>query len=270
MNEGKGSDEEPPESRAGPSGQSPAGPRGETVSIMEQLAHDLRSPISALVVLAEGLRDDLDHELEPVHRRRLDLLYGAAVSVEHLLHDLVQLSRDDEELQLSRSEPFSLEALLRETCDAVAPLAEVQGRGVTCRHGEPDRRKGPRAALKWILLALARTPLKERVEGDLELFAVPKSNDREQDSKGGHQVELGVAGPGPGPDPEVVEEVAEVAAGLRDRTRACYSNSGLELAFRMVRLIGCELSVTREPGPGIRYSFILSLPPASADGPSVR
>ncbi len=230
------------------------------LSLARQLAHDARSPVSALVVLAESLGQQLESVVDGRQAYQLKLIHHAAVSLDHLLSDLVELSGSQGELPLSSRKAFSLDEVLSRVQDLLLPLAELHNVRIEYRSAEPDRRVGFPAALSQALLALASIPLREGGRATVEILADPAPEDPSR-------MAFTVSSANWGVDPETVATVESVALGREPRNRACLSNLGLELAFRLVDRMGSSLSFERGADAAGRFTFTLSLPSAGTPPP---
>lgn len=79
------------------------------------VSHELRSPLTTLVNAAE-LLENRRHELSDGGQEALDLMRGEVQHFRQLVEDLLEVSRDDQQLDL-RHEPVRLAALVRHVAD---------------------------------------------------------------------------------------------------------------------------------------------------------
>ncbi|PWR13746.1 two-component sensor histidine kinase, partial [Micromonospora acroterricola] len=208
------------------------------------VAHELRTPVTALVAAASLLREHLD-QLPDDARPAARLLVGDVVRLRRLVEDLMEISRLDAGQERPSVEPIDAPALLRRI---------VAARGWSERvlvTGDP--------------IALRTDPRRlERVLANLVANAV---------EHGGGEIRASVVGAGP----LVVFEVSDQGPGIPaehlprlfdrfhkvDPSRSAPgSGLGLAIAREHAALLGGSLSVRSEPGTGSR--FRLELP---ADGP---
>jgi signal transduction histidine kinase len=232
------------------------GPVVPEISLARQLAHDARSPVSALVVLAESLAQQLEPVVNGRQAYQLKLLRHAAASLDQLLGHLVELTGPSDEMALSDRKTFSVGELLSGVHDLLLPFAELHNVRIDRRGVEPDRRSGYPAALSQTLFALASIPLREGGRGAVELLADVETGapERVTFTVGSGRWDI---------DPDTVASVEAVALGREPRNRACLANLGLELSFRLVDLMGSSLALERWEGDGARFSFTLPLPPST-------
>lgn len=97
---------------------------------LARMSHELRTPLTSILGFAEIL---LDHEeLSDNQRRFCEKIQSSGLQLQMSLNQLVDLSR----LEAGQSElflhEFSLSGVLRETCAAVARLAQKQGVRIDC------------------------------------------------------------------------------------------------------------------------------------------
>jgi signal transduction histidine kinase len=97
---------------------------------LARMSHELRTPLTSILGFAEIL---LDHEqLSESQRRFCEKIQSSGLQLQTSLNQLVDLSR----LEAGQSElflhEFSLNNVLRESCAAVARLAQKQGVKIDC------------------------------------------------------------------------------------------------------------------------------------------
>ncbi|NJP30945.1 sensor histidine kinase [Micromonospora thermarum] len=212
------------------------------------VAHELRTPVTALVAAASLLRDHLD-QLPDDARRAGELLVTDVVRLRRLVEDLMEISRLD----------AGREALAVTTADPAALLrAILRARGwserVTVDAAPVDLRTDPRRL--------------ERVLANLVANAV---------EHGGGAARATVRAAGP----EVVFEVTDQGPGIPaahlprlfdrfykvDPARSGRgSGLGLAIAWENTRLLGGRLTVQSTPGVGTQFRLALpAAPPAPHD-----
>jgi signal transduction histidine kinase len=225
------------------------------VDLVVQLAHDLRSPLSGIMMLAESLRNGLGGPVNESQRRQLDMIYGAAFSLCANASDVVELAHDGAGLADEMPEHFSVTEVLRGVRDMVSPLAA--GKNLELRIVLPvrDRRNGCARALTRVLLNLTTNALKCTERGVVELVA------REVE---GHadRLEFSVRDTGPGLRPEVVRAVDEARRDRVGSRRNCLTSSGHGLAMcrKLMQKMCSALHVETSAHDGTRFYFELFVP----------
>lgn len=230
-----------------------AGPNG--LELLVEVAHDLRSPLTSILFLAETLQQGQSGAVNELQHRQLGLVYSAALGLSSLASDAIELARSGNELLDDGPSPFSLVALFDSVRDIVHPMAEEKGLTVRVVPHEPDHRLGNPLALGRVLLNLTTNALKFTDQGFVEIHAAPRGPTR---------LEFGVRDSGRGISPEALGSLYEPFRRNPGRAGYCFSGTGLGLAIcrKLVSAMGGELQVETHPEGGTRFYFELELPPA--------
>ena len=228
--------------------EAPAG-----LDLVIEVAHDLRSPLTSILFLAETLRAGHGRPLEPVQERQLALIYSAAFELSSLANDLTELARGGEQLLERQPIPFSIGNVLSSVRDIVQPIAEEKELEVRVVHEAVDHRIGHPAALGRVLLNLITNALKYTERGLVEASARDISPT---------QTEFTVRDTGPGVPAEVVSQLSEPFYPGALTREGGFSSSGLGLAIchRLVSAMGGQLRVKTAPERGSCFHFELPLP----------
>lgn len=229
-----------------------AGPQG--LDLVVEMAHDLRSPLAAILMLAESLQSGQGGPVNARQRRQLGLIYSAALRLCALSSDAVELARGGNRLVDEAPEPLSLGEILGSVRDTVQPVAEEKGLVLRLESVAQDRRLGHARALSRVLLNLTTNALKFTDAGSVVVTARVTGPTR---------MEFAVRDTGPGIDDESMRNLYQpFVNGLASR-RARFSGSGLGLAIcrKLVAAMGGELQVDSRVGCGTRFWFELELPP---------
>jgi signal transduction histidine kinase len=230
-----------------------AAPPPEAVELLVEVAHDLRSPLTSILFLADTLQRGESGELNEVQRRQVALIYGAAMRLSALAGDVVEMGQPGERLVGSAPVAFSIRDTLAGVRDLVLPMAEEKHIDLRITAPRRDWRLGHPAALGRVLLNLAVNALKYTHEGFVEI----------RTRGGGDRVLFVVRDTGPGLEPSERRTLFEPFRPPADGERH-FSGSGLGLAIsrRLVRAMGSELRFQSRPGRGTRFHFTLHLPSA--------
>ena len=210
-----------------------------------ELAHDLRSPLTSIMFLAESMQLGQSGPISEAQRRQLGLIRSAALCLCSMASDVLDLSRRGESLTEAEPAPFSITDVFRSVRDLARPLAEEKGLDLRFLAPELDERVGHDRAVARVLLNLTTNALKYTDTGFVEVAA------RET---GDARIEFSVRDTGPGID--------GLDAG--PTVRSDFSSSGLGLAIcrKLVAAMGGELVVTTHPQGGTKFSFEIDLPAA--------
>lgn len=219
-------------------------PRDPGQQLVTELAHDLRSPLTSIMFLAESMQLGQSGPINDAQRRQLGLIRSAALCLCAMASDVVELSRRGESLTDGEAGPFSIADVFRAVRDLARPLAEEKGLELRFASPEWVERIGHDRAVMRVLLNLTTNALKYTDAGFVEIVA------RET---GATRVEFSVRDTGPGIDAH------PAAAGTRPFSSA---GLGLSVCRDLVTAMGGELVVTTPPEGGTRFSFEIEVPPA--------
>jgi signal transduction histidine kinase len=226
------------------------------LTMVVEVVHDMRSPLSSILFLVDYLRRKNSGPLNSAQERQLNLIYSAAFGLGCLVSDVVEMARGGDRLVDGRAFPFSIAEVIHEVRDIVVPVAEEKGLVLETSATGRDPRVGYAAAIGRVLLNLTTNALKYTEQGRVSITAEPRSETR---------VELAVADTGPGIPEHVLAQLYQPFRPSCSPGGSRFSNAGLGLAIcrRLVELMGGELRVETGPGRGTRFSFELDLPLAS-------
>ncbi len=228
-----------------------AGPSG--MDLLIEVAHDLRSPLTSILFLAETLRAGRGVPLHPVQERQLKLIYSAAFELSSLANDLTELAQGGEQLLERDPVPFAIGNVLTSVCDIVQPIAEEKGLDMRVHPSDADCRLGHPAALGRVLLNLVTNALRCTNNGFVEVTAHNLSPTR---------VEFAVRDSGPGVPDEVIASLFKPFDPQKLAGSRAFSSSGLGLAIcrRLVTAMGGDLRVKSAHDRGSCFYFALELP----------
>jgi signal transduction histidine kinase len=234
-----------------------SGPDG--LDLVVEVAHDLRSPLTSILFLAETLQRGQSGEVNEVQRRQLGLIYSAALGLSSMASDVIELARGGDQLVEKEPSPFSITAILEAVRDMVRPIAEEKGLIVRLVPPASDRRLGRSLALSRVLLNLTTNALKFTDEGYVEIAT---------QAKGLTHVEFSVRDTGRGISPEALENLYQPfrrTSARAGRSGYYFSGTGLGLAMcrKLVEAMGSKLTFETRSDWGTRFSFELNLPPVS-------
>lgn len=223
------------------------------LDLVVQLVHDVRSPLTAVVAVTGSLRDEMEDVVSQRQRHMFNLIYNAALQLEYLVSDFIELTRPREELARLDLVPFSVQGALEGVRDVLQPLSELENAPISISVSvDPDYRLGQPAALGRVLLNLAASPLRNGDRGGVTLEASGGSGDDLKFVVRSEESPL---------EPAVIEQIRAVALGRHPRSTMCFSGLGLELAFYLADCMGAPLDVSSSPSGGTVYTMVLRAPP---------
>jgi signal transduction histidine kinase len=223
--------------------------------LVMELAHDLRSPLTSIMFLAETLRRGQSGQVNDVQRQQLGIIYSAALSLTTVASDLIDLSREDTFLteDAAARATLSLRDLFDSVRNMVAPMVEEKRIDLLTLTPDHDYRLGNVVSLGRVLLNLTANAIKFTEAGSVELVA---------QEVGGRKVEFSVRDTGRGMDAETLDRLFEPFHRSRSRTGFHFSDTGLGLTLcrRLVELMGGTLEVETRLGWGSRFYFEIEMP----------
>ena len=231
-----------------------SGPNG--LELVVEVAHDIRSPLTSILFLAETLQRGRSGTITPIQERQLGLIYSAAFGLSAMASDVIELARGGDRLVDLDPIPFSVTDIFESVRDIVLPIAEEKGLGVKILPPSSDFRIGHPVALSRVLLNLTTNALKFTDEGTVEVSA-------RQTTRAG--LEFSVQDTGRGIPPQAMKTLF---LPFRRRVKSGdykFSGAGLGLSIcrKLVEAMGAELKVDTSPELGTRFYFELDLPQAA-------
>jgi len=218
-----------------------------------EVAHDMRSPLSAILFLVETMRAGRSGSINHVQEQQLGLIYGAAFGLSNLASDIIEAARGNL-LNEVRDRPFSVSELLDEVASIVAPMAEEKRLKLDITYPSLDVRVGHAAAVHRVMLNLTSNALKYTDRGTVAIGCTEMLEDT--------PIEFWVQDTGKG----IPEKVLDMLfAGFRPGSVGVrFSSAGLGLAIckQLLERLGSTLRVDSTPEKGTRFSFTLDLPVA--------
>ena len=218
--------------------------------LVASVSHDLRTPITTLRLIAEGLEDGI---FEPERtREQLRLISTHVRALSSLIDDLFELTKLEAGDIHWSMEHVRLDELVRETIEAMRPHAEAGSVTIRAELDALSARANPeqlqRVLFNLIQNAIRHTP----ADGSVVVRA---------ERAPGHAIEIEVADSGEGIDPALRERIFEPFIQGPSRVAGEDGSAGLGLAIAraIVAAHGGRIWLA-ESGPGTRIRF--SLPTA--------
>lgn len=225
----------------------------EAQQLIVEMAHDMRSPLGSILILAERLRSGAGGELSSVQVRQLGLIYSAAFGLSSIASDVIELARGGTTLVEQQPLPFSVADVLQSVLDILRPMAEEKRLTMTAAGPQADLRLGHASALNRVLLNLTTNAIKFTSTGSVAVTC------RELDRS---RIEFSVQDTGRGIPTHVLDNLFEAFRQRQIPGDYAFSSAGLGLSIcqLLVRAMGGELAVETELERGTRFYFTLDLP----------
>jgi signal transduction histidine kinase len=227
----------------------------DTAALLVEIAHDMRSPLAAILFLLDMLRTERSGPINDLQRQQLRLIYGATLGIMQLAIDMIDSVRGSGRLIGESPAEFSIAQIFQAVRDIVLPMAEEKGVTLELVTPDADRRIGLHAAINRILLNLTSNAIKFTNSASVIITASDMAEGK---------VEFAVQDSGREIPPEVLEQLFRPFRRSDVRRARTFSSAGLGLSIchKLAQAMGSDLRVTTTPNKGTRFSFILELPVA--------
>lgn len=226
----------------------------DALPILVGITHDLRSPLSSMLMLIERLRSGHSGPVTPTQEKQLGLLYSAAFGVASLTNDALDIARGTaRDIGAVPAAPFAVSSVWREVRALVQPIAEEKQLVLRWSGVRQDVRVGHAAALHRVLLNLVTNALKFTASGSVTVTAEALEHG---------QVRFAVADTGEGL-PELVRAQLRRSGDVDSTAHSSSAGLGIAMCQQMLGAMESRLEDWSEPDrPGCTLGFVLSLPEA--------
>ena len=225
------------------------------LALLMDVAHDLRSPLTSILVLAETLQRGQSGVVNDVQRRQLGLIYTAALGLSSVASDIIEFTQGGDQLVEQEPSAFSVTAMLESVRDIVRPIAEEKHLTVRLLAPTHDQRMGYPVALSRVLLNLTTNALKFTDEGYVEIVAQELDGDADR-------IEFAVRDSGRGIPADKITTLFQPLRKESGRRGQLFSQTGLGLTIcrKLATAMKSDLKVESQTGWGTRFYFELDLP----------
>ncbi len=223
------------------------------LELLVDVAHDMRSPLGAILFLAAEMRRGQSGTVSEMQERQLGLIYGAALGLSSLASDAMDLARGGETLVEREPQAFSVAGVFASVRDLVQPMAEERGLALRFESTVSDMRVGHGPAIQRVLLNLVSNALKFTPAGEVAVVATAVSRT---------QVRFEVRDTGRGIPDEVLGTLFDAFRRRLKPGQYLFSSAGLGLSIcqKLVHAMGGELLVERAEAGGSAFQFEVDLP----------
>jgi len=230
------------------------------LALLMDVAHDLRSPLTSILVLAETLQGGQSGAVNDVQRRQLGLIYIAALRLSTVASDIIEFTQGGDQLVEQEPSAFSVTAMLESVRDIVRPIAEEKHLTVRLLAPTHDQRMGYPVALSRVLLNLTTNALKFTDKGYVEIVA------QEIGGEGSNRIEFAVRDSGRGIPSDKITTLFQPLRKESGRRGQLFSQAGLGLTIcrKLTTAMKSELKVESRTDWGTRFYFELDLPAVAA------
>lgn len=211
--------------------------------LLQDVSHELRSPLSRLALAVELARTSEDREAALARVKKEVARLSALVA------ELIEMTRAEGDLSTRQSEPLLLDELIGSVVEDCALEAEAKGCRIECRCDGGLEFSGDRKLLVRAVENVLRNAIRHAPEGSVVSVEACRS-------AANHLIR--VRDYGPGLPEEMLEQVFRPFFRVEaDRSRDSGGvGLGLSIAQRAVRLHGGEIQA-RNAGPGLEVEIRL-------------
>ena len=227
--------------------------------LMAILAHDLRTPLVAVLGALDVLRSEEQDEMAREHV--LERIERDGHGMLQLIDDVLELARLGSGELVLRPERFSAASLIYDTAELIRPLAARNQTEVVVDIEEMPHLFGDVMALRRVLMNFATNAVKATESGTITLSVKARAQGAEF-----FTVNFAVSDTGCGLAPENIPLIFR-DFGTLDREDGVAGSTGLGLAIcrRLAAAMGGEIGVESTPGLGSCFSLSVKLPEAPAE-----
>ncbi|HEY8347845.1 MAG TPA: ATP-binding protein [Symbiobacteriaceae bacterium] len=217
-------------------------------------SHELRTPVTAVRALAEGLLEAMQGPEASRYREYLEDIVQECVRAGRLIEELLELARLDmrreARAEASQQEPVDLAAAVADLVHGMQPLAAERGVRLILAVSGPVQVRTDLRLVERVVGNLVENALKYTPAGGEARVTV---------TAGEQEVRITVADTGPGIAPEHLPRIFERFYRVdKARSRATGgAGLGLSIAAEAARLLGGRIEVESEVGKGSRFTLVL-------------
>lgn len=141
---------------------------------LADMSHEIRAPMNAIIGFTDLL---LQENLTPDQRRFVEIVKARGQDLLQLINDILDFAKIEADRVEFRQEPFSLQHMLKETCDTFCVAADKKGVMLDVLQSPdlPDELIGDNLRVRQILTNLVGNAVKFTENGFVALHALPSS-----------------------------------------------------------------------------------------------
>lgn len=217
------------------------------------IAHDLRSPFTALIGLTQVLAENIERYTQAQLKSNLEKLQKSAERVFSLLENLLTWSRIQRGLMEYTPDTLPLGDISAMICDVFMAAAEQKQIGLSCGIPRECKAHADDQMVMTIMRNLVSNALKFTPQG---------GNIRLSAADAGNYVEIAVADSGVGIPPRALEKLFQIDEHHTTVGTAGEKGTGLGLILchDLVKTNGGTMRVESEVGKGTTFRFTLPKP----------
>lgn len=230
--------------------------QGLHMEALANLAHELRSPLQAILGYLDILRDELSEAIGGRHQQIIERMNANAHDLAQTVENVMDFSVADAMAEAADEEEIRLHDLIGDLAPALEAANDSKGLEIRFDlEAAPTVFRSRRRAIKSILVNLAVNAIKFTDRGSVTIAIR-----RAVTSELGSAVELEVRDTGPGIEAEMVAQAFKRCAQLSHSSIRSHRGMGLGLAVvqRNVEALGAKIIVRTVPRQG--SAFVVTIP----------
>lgn len=218
--------------------------------LMLTVTHDIKSPLSSVMGYIELLATTPTDERQ---RYFLKNMKSSSEHIEHLISDLLDLSKLENNRMTVEEVIFNPAQLFREIADTFIPLATAKQLKLNCKIDEflNANYEGDALRIRQILTNILSNAVKYTEEGEVSFSAAVS-----EENPG---ILLQVNDTGPGMTTEEQKVIFEEFTRLKSHAGIEGTGLGLTITLKLIHLLKGEIKLESEPGRGSRFTIFLPL-----------
>jgi signal transduction histidine kinase len=223
---------------------------------LQDISHDLRSPLNSILFLADALKSEHSGPLNPVQAKQIEVLFMAAVTLVKMVNDVIDFARLGSSTPLvSAQMPFSLETVVSDVQSLVGPLVSHDGVTLGIDQRARGLRTGDSQVLNRVLLNLISNSIHALHDGGRVEVLVTDQDDG--------SLRITVSDDGEDVPIAKIRSVLDTDDPYRlaGETRGWTHGLGLSISARLVRAAGGSIAVDTASGGGAVFTVLLPFPP---------
>lgn len=226
------------------------------------LSHEIRTPVTSLVMATRLLQRSVDSFESPIHRKLIATSARDVERLRELLDDLLSISRfDADQLALVRR-PTDMKRLLRSTQESFHGEAQHRSVRLSTEFGDgPWNAEVDGPKIGWALSNLTLHSIRHTSRGGEVLVRMIRT----RSATGSGFIEFRIRDSSPGIQPDKISRVMDPFGGSYELTvgRSEATGSALAIARSIAEAHGGSLMLCSEPGTGCEYQ--MRIPEAGSD-----
>jgi CheY-like chemotaxis protein len=237
------------------------------------MSHELRTPLNSLLILAQQLAENPDHNLTPTQVEYASVIHTSGQDLLNLLNSILDLAKVESGTVVVELAPLSIEELRSDLAREFEHVARGKGLNFTVEvaANSPAEITTDPQRLRQILKNLLANAFKFTEQGHVhvEISLAEHGWSSEPSALTGalSVMALAVSDTGIGIDEKQQQRIFEPFAQGDGTTARLYGGTGLGLSIsrELVSLLGGELIVASTPGQGSTFTvYVPSAPPVAA------